>query len=115
MNDYHSSANDAFSPQQERDRSGSTSFGNLPVSPPGPPSDHGGAAVDDAGSKDQNLDGDNASPTQASGPSGANSEQLKQVQDVLSSEVRSTYYKQQYTRILSYLLTAIYRLASIRF
>ncbi|KAF5659733.1 GTPase-activating beta-chimerin [Fusarium heterosporum] len=87
MNDYHSSANDAFSPQQERDRSGSMSFGNLPVSPPGPPSDHGGAAVDDAVSKDQKLDSDITSPTQASGPSGANSEQPKQVQEVLSSEI----------------------------
>ena len=93
MNEFHSSANDAFSPQQERDRSGSMSLGNIPVSPQGPPSDNGGAAVDDAVTKDQNPEGDGSSPTQTSAPAGANSEQLKQVSDVLSSEVHSTYIK----------------------
>ncbi|KAJ4140167.1 Rho GTPase-activating protein [Fusarium equiseti] len=88
MNDHHSSANDAFSPQQERGRSGSMmSLGNIPVSPQGPPSDSGGAAVDDVMNKSQNPDGDSTSPTQSAGPSGANSEQLKQVSDVLSSEI----------------------------
>ncbi|KAM0561019.1 hypothetical protein ACHAPJ_003519 [Fusarium lateritium] len=87
MNEFHSSANDAFSPQQERDRSGSMSLGNIPVSPQGPPSDNGGAAVDDAVTKDQNPEGDGSSPTQTSAPAGANSEQLKQVSDVLSSEI----------------------------
>ncbi|KAF4442538.1 hypothetical protein F53441_11715 [Fusarium austroafricanum] len=87
MNDYHSSANDVFSPSQELDRSGSMSLGNIPVSPQGPPSDHGGAAVDDVVNKDQTPDADTTSPTQTSGPSGANSEQLKQVSDVLTSEI----------------------------
>ncbi|RKL09768.1 hypothetical protein BFJ68_g8906 [Fusarium oxysporum] len=88
MNEYHPpSANEAFSPSQERDRSGSMSLGNIPVSPQGPPSDHGGAAVDDAMNKDQKSDADTTSPTQTSGPSGVNSEQIKQVSDVLSSEI----------------------------
>jgi hypothetical protein len=88
MNEYHPpSANEAFSPSQERDRSGSMSLGNIPASPQGPPSDHGGAAVDDAMNKDQKSDADTTSPTQTSGPSGVNSEQIKQVSDVLSSEV----------------------------
>jgi len=67
------------------------SLGNIPVSPQGPPSDSGGAAVDDVMNKSQNPDGDSTSPTQPIGPSGANSEQLKQVSDVLSSEVQSAY------------------------
>ncbi|KAK2929943.1 hypothetical protein FoTM2_010283 [Fusarium oxysporum f. sp. vasinfectum] len=88
MNEYHPpSANEAFSPSQERERSGSMSLGNIPVSPQGPPSDHGGAAVDDAMNKDQKSDADTTSPTQTSGPSGVNSEQIKQVSDVLSSEI----------------------------
>ncbi|WKT47503.1 hypothetical protein QSH57_012408 [Fusarium oxysporum f. sp. vasinfectum] len=88
MNEYHPpSANEAFSPSQERDRSGSMSLGNIPASPQGPPSDHGGAAVDDAMNKDQKSDADTTSPTQTSGPSGVNSEQIKQVSDVLSSEI----------------------------
>lgn len=100
MNDYNSSANDAFSPQQERGRSGSMmSLGNLPMSPQGPPSDNGGAAVDDAMNKSQNPDGDSTSPTQATGSSGANSEQLKQVSDVLSSEVQSASEKVVYSNL----------------
>lgn len=88
MNEYHPpSANEAFSPSQERDRSGSMSLGNIPLSPQGPPSDHGGAAVDDAMNKDQKPEAETTSPTQTSGPSGVNSEQIKQVSDVLSSEI----------------------------
>lgn len=82
MNEFHSTAADAFSPQNQRDRTGSMSVGNAPVSPPGPPSDHGGAAVDDAS---QSPDGD-AAP----GLSGASPEVLKQVSEVLSSDVRLT-------------------------
>jgi hypothetical protein len=94
MNDYNSPANDAFSPQQERGRSGSMmSLGYIPTNTQGPPSDNGGAAVDDAMNKSQNPDGDSTSPTQPAGPSVANSEQLKQVSDVLSSEVQSTCEK----------------------
>ncbi|KAM0439604.1 hypothetical protein ACHAPT_000696 [Fusarium lateritium] len=79
MNEFHSTAADAFSPQHQRDRSGSMSVGNTPVSPPGPPSDHGGAAVDDAS---QSPDGD-AAP----GLSGASPEVLKQVSEVLASDI----------------------------
>ncbi|CAF3497682.1 unnamed protein product [Fusarium graminearum] len=87
MNDYNSSANDAFSPQQERGRSGSMmSLGYIPTNTQGPSSDNGGAAVDDSMNKSQNPDGDSTSPTQPAGPSGANSG-LKQVSDVLSSEI----------------------------
>ncbi|KAF5027306.1 hypothetical protein F66182_600 [Fusarium sp. NRRL 66182] len=86
MNEFQSSGNDAHSPQ--RDRSGSMmSLGTMPMGPGGPPSDNGGAAVDDAMNKDQIPDGDGSSPTQASAPSGASPEQLKQVSDVLSSEI----------------------------
>ncbi|RSL38281.1 hypothetical protein CEP53_015002 [Fusarium sp. AF-6] len=79
MNEFHSTGADAFSPQNQRDRTGSMSVGNAPVSPPGPPSDHGGAAVDDVS---QSPDGD-AAP----GLSGASPEVLKQVSEVLSSDI----------------------------
>ncbi|KAL6361443.1 hypothetical protein LRP88_04911 [Fusarium phalaenopsidis] len=79
MNEFHPTGADAFSPQIPRDRTGSMSVGNAPVSPPGPPSDHGGAAVDDAS---QSPDGD-AAP----GLSGASPEVLKQVSEVLSSDI----------------------------
>jgi hypothetical protein len=103
MNDYNSSANDAFSPQQERGRSGSMmSLGNIPTSTQGPPSDNGGAAVDDTMNKSQNPDGGNTSPTQPAGPSGANSEQLKQVSDVLSSEVQSALQESGILKFGSY-------------
>ncbi|UZP37572.1 hypothetical protein NXS19_005388 [Fusarium pseudograminearum] len=87
MNDYNPSANDAFSPQQERGRSGSMmSLGYIPTNTQGPSSDNGGATVDDSMNKSQNPDGDSTSPTQPAGSSGANSG-LKQVSDVLSSEI----------------------------
>lgn len=79
MNEFHPTGPDAFSPQIPRDRTGSMSVGNAPVSPPGPPSDHGGAAVDDVS---QSPDGD-AAP----GLSGASPEVLKQVSEVLSSDI----------------------------
>ncbi|KAF4979345.1 hypothetical protein FZEAL_4431 [Fusarium zealandicum] len=92
MNDFHSPAPDAFSPQHQRDRSGSMSLGNTPVSPPGPASDNGGAAVDNASNDRQSLDGDGVSTTQNSAvPSGANAEpnteQVKQVSEVLASGI----------------------------
>ncbi|KAF4983625.1 hypothetical protein FDECE_17263 [Fusarium decemcellulare] len=86
MTEFHPPATDAF-PQDQRDRSGSMmSLGNTPMSPPGPPSDdHGGAAVDDASNNQQSVDGEGAAPAQ--GPPGASPEQLKQVSDVLASEI----------------------------
>ena len=90
MNDFQSSATEAFSPQHQRDRSGSMSQGNVPLSPPGPPSDHGGAPVDNASNGKPSLDVDGLQPTQQTQHSlGTSPTQLKQVSEVLSSEVRS--------------------------
>ncbi|KAM5346856.1 hypothetical protein ACJ41O_009861 [Fusarium nematophilum] len=88
MNEFHPTATDTFSPQHQRDRSGSMSLGNTPVSPPGPQSDHGGAAVDNASNGKPSFEGDDATPVQiSSAPPGANPEQLKHVSDVLASDI----------------------------
>lgn len=83
------------------------SLGYIPTNTQGPSSDNGGAAVDDSMNKSQNPDGDSTSPTQPAGPSGANSG-LKQVSDVLSSEVLSAY-KRAAQQSLNHTLTSLCR------
>ncbi|CAM1502151.1 Fc.00g041350.m01.CDS01 [Cosmosporella sp. VM-42] len=93
MTDFHSPATEAFPPQHQRDRSGSMSLtlGNSPTNPPPPSSDNGGAGLDNASNGKQSLDGDGLPPMQniPTGPpqATASPEQLKQVSEVLSSEI----------------------------
>lgn len=71
------------------------SLGNTPTSPLAPPSDHGGAAVDGTSNSKQSTDDYDLPPPP--NPAGASPEQLKQVSDVLSSEVRLNH---QHTRLI---------------
>ncbi|KAF7541048.1 hypothetical protein G7Z17_g12054 [Cylindrodendrum hubeiense] len=79
------SGSEAFPPQHQRDPSATMSLGNTPTSPQAPPSDHGGAAVDSTSNGNQSLDGTDLPPLPI--PTGASPEQLKQVSDVLASEI----------------------------
>lgn len=85
MAEFHPPGNDALShPQIQHDRSGSTSLGNLGSGLP-PTTD-----VDNASNDKQSSDGDGLLPSQSNpvpSQSGPPPEQLRQVTDVLSSEV----------------------------
>ncbi|KAK7403835.1 Rho GTPase-activating protein [Neonectria punicea] len=61
------------------------SLGNSPTSPQAPPSDNGGAAVDNTSNGNQSIDGNDL--PRPPNPTGASPEQLKQVSDVLTSEI----------------------------
>ncbi|KAH7019928.1 hypothetical protein EDB80DRAFT_211191 [Ilyonectria destructans] len=82
--EFHSGS-EAFPPQHQRDPSATMSLGNTPTSPQAPPSDHGGAAVDGTSNGKQSTDDYDLPPPP--NPAGASPEQLKQVSDVLSSEI----------------------------
>ncbi|KAH7176481.1 hypothetical protein EDB81DRAFT_39390 [Dactylonectria macrodidyma] len=82
--EFHSGS-EAFPPQHQRDPSATMSLGNTPTSPHAPPSDNGGGAVVDGTSNGMlSADGNDLPPPPPNGPS---PEQLRQVSDVLASEI----------------------------
>ena len=79
----------------------SLTLGNSPTNPPPPSSDNGGAGLDNASNEKHSIDGDGLLPTQNTLPgqdmlspqAGGSPEQLKQVSEVLSSEVCAAWVR----------------------
>lgn len=91
MADFHSQTTESFQPSQnQHGRSDSIPLGTTSSNTPPPATDNGAVGVDNSLKENQSPDGDKlASPqhTTAPPPSGPSPEQIKQVNEVLTSEV----------------------------